>query len=505
MTRRDLLRAGAGASFGWALNAAWPLVNPVFTADPFSAGVASGDPLPDGMILWTKLIADPRKKQSWQSGSVAIYWTVASDALMRNVVAGGTAYATPDFDHALHIDVRGLAPNRWYWYQFSAPGFVSDIGRTKTAPATAIPQVNFALASCQNYEHGYYNAYRHLANEDLDFVLFLGDYIYENASCYCGVRRQPTTAAVTLADYRNRYALYRTDADLRRAHQMFPWIVTWDDHDVANNYAGLTPATGANKTFAQRRAAAYQAFYEWLPIRLPAPMTSASARIYRRLDFGPMMSMYVLDCRQYRSVQACGNWDQAPCAGMYDASRTMLGAAQEQWLTAEMAASNATWDVLASSIMLTKFDEYPGNGEIYNMDTWSGYEASRLRLLNSFAQTNTPNPVVVSGDSHASWACDLKLDFRNVNAPAVGTEFAGTSISSDGDGSDTPSDVAAQLLDNPQVKFYSGKRGYVRCAVTPDRFQADYRVVDRVTVPASFVSTKASYLADRGRPGAQRY
>jgi alkaline phosphatase D len=326
--RRRFL-AGAGAVAGLVLAGRTTVVatRPTFSADPFSLGVASGDPLPDGVVLWTRLAPDPLNGGGMPPAAVPVGWQVASDDQMRTVVRSGTALATPDLAHSVHVDVRGLEPGRRYWYGFTAGDAESPIGRTRTAPAPDAPlnRLRFAYASCQNWEQGYYTAYRHLAAEDLDLVVHLGDYIYESTApdrprSHNGPR--PTT----LEEYRARHALYKTDPDLRAAHAAFPWVVTWDDHEVVNDYAGeIDPRNSPPERFRARRAAAYQAYWEHLPLRPSSMPNGPGMQLYRRLTFGNLAEFSVLDTRQYRTDQPCGVGPQPRCAGALDEAATLTG------------------------------------------------------------------------------------------------------------------------------------------------------------------------------------
>ena len=507
MNRRTALQATAWLALGYPLRQlASPQASPRFTADPFSASVASGDPRRDGVVLWTRLMPDPSGQRDWQRSSVTVDWEVATDENMRRIVRRGREIATPNYGHSVHANVTGLAPNRWYWYRFKTGSAQSPIGRTKTAPAAATDRIRFAFASCQQYHAGYYTAYQNMVKEDLDAVVFLGDYIYEsNGATGTGPRKFTTPEPTTLEEYRARYALYRSDANLREAHRLFPWIITWDDHEVQNNYAGDFPENPQlpREDFLVRRAAAYQAHYEWLPLPKSVIPRGDSERLYRTLSFGPLARFIVLDGRQYRSNQACGDGTKAPCAEFLN-ERTMLGAPQEKWLDAELRASRSQWNIIANQVRMTVVDQTPGSGETYAMDQWAGYEAARKRITSSIKNSGMRNPVVVTGDIHSSWVGDLKVDYKDERAPIIGTEFVGTSISSGGDGSDSTPQAEAQLKENPQIKFYNNLRGYVTCEVTPKRFTSRFRVVEKVTIPDFPAFTRATFEIADGKPGAER-
>ena len=503
MNRRGLLRSAGLVALGYPLLRLSAIQSsPQFSSDPFAAGVASGDPTRSGVVLWTRLIPDANAERDWQRAAVEVDWEIASDEGMKRVVRRGRAMATPDYGHSVHVDATGLDANRWYWYQFRSGAASSPIGRTKTAPSSATDRIRFAFASCQNFQSGYYTAYQNMVREDIDAIVFLGDYIYETSGP--GARTIAIPESKTLDTYRARYAFYRSDANLREAHRLFPWIMTWDDHDVQDNYAGLVPKdTQSPEEFQKRRAAAYQSYYEWLPMPKAVVPTGADSRLYRSLSFGPLANFVVLDGRQYRDDQACGDGNKAPCAEFLS-ERSMLGTAQEQWLDRELRASRSQWNILANQVRMTVVDQAAGSNEIYNMDAWSGYETARKRIVSSLENSRVRNPVVLTGDIHSNWVCDLKVDYRKEGSPTVATELIGTSISSGGDGSDTAANVTATLAENPQVKFYNSQRGYVRCEVTSKSLTTDYRVVEKVSVPESTISTRASFIVENGKPGAHK-
>jgi alkaline phosphatase D len=507
--RRDFI-IGAGLFTGLAVTTQWSpaIAKPRFSGYPFSLGVASGDPLPDGVVLWTRLAPDPLNGGGMPPENVVVRWELALDENMRKVVQKGKALAIPDLAHSVHVDVRGLNPDRWYWYQFRVGDEVSPIGRTRTAPSFRRPtkQLNFAFVSCQDWQNGYYTAYQHLAEEDLDLVVHLGDYIYEYGPQTDKPRQHNSPEIVTLADYRNRHALYKTDANLQATHAAFPWIVTWDDHEVENNYANLIPEENqSQEAFLVRRANAYQAYYEHMPLRQSSLPNGPNMQLYRRLTFGNLAEFHVLDTRQYRTDQPCNDGLKPRCAAAFDVNATLTGTEQEQWLFQGLDQSRSRWNVIAQQIMMAQydFDARPEVG-LFNMDQWDGYVAARNRLLNFLQQRQPSNPVVISGDIHSSWVHDLKADFDNPASVTVGTEFVGTSISSDFPTAFIAPTQAA-LSDNPHTKFFDGAyRGYVRCHLTPERWQSDYRAVSTITSPNATISTLASFVVENSQPGAQK-
>jgi alkaline phosphatase D len=517
MNRRDFL-TGAGALAGlWIAGQRLSLgAAPVLSADPFTLGVASGDPLPDGVVLWTRLAPVPLKGGGMPPEPYPVEWEVAEDETMRKVVKRGTALATPALAHSVHVELRGLQPARWYWYQFRLGDYTSPVGRTRTAPASSarLERLSFAFASCSNWQHGYFAAYGAMAREDLDLVVHLGDYIYEYGPEGGGPRQHTDGAVVsTLQSYRNRYALYKTDRSLQAAHASFPWIVTWDDHEVENNYAGTVREAGAAPSgdFLARRANAYQAYYEHMPLRLSSLPSGPNMQLYRRLTFGDLAELSMLDTRQYRTDQPCGDSIKPRCAEALSESQTMTGPEQEKWLLRGLERSRARWNVIGQQTMLAQYDFHPlPNDELFSMDQWDGYVAARNRLLGFMRLRKPSNPVVLSGDIHSSWVHDLKADFADPASATVGTEFVGTSISSWFPVQYIPY-VQAALPGNPHTNFFDGvHRGYVRCTVTRDQWHTDFRTVPTapqtgsVTVQEASATTLASFVVTSGRPGAER-
>lgn len=478
-----------------------------FAGTPFTLGVASGDPTDDGVVLWTRLAPDPLHDGGMPNADVPVRWELAEDEGFARVVQRGTVVASPAWAHSVHVEVNGLRAGRWYWYRFFAGADVSPVGRTRTMPARheAVARMRFAFASCQHYETGFYVAYRHMVQEDLDFVAHLGDYIYEGNSALLGrVRSHAATEPTTLREYRTRYALYKSDPDLQAAHAAFPWIVTWDDHEVQNNYAGSISA-GRQRidAFLLRRAAAYRAYYEHQPLRRSSMPRGPDALLYRTLAFGSLAKIHMLDTRQYRSDQACGDGRKEPCAEWGLESRGLLGSVQEKWLQQGLASSKTSWNVLGQQVMLAKFEQQPGPGEAYPMDMWSGYPAAHDRLTRFLDERQLRNVVVLTGDIHSSWANDILRDFRDDRSPVVATEYVGTSISSAGDGMDQWPAFAALAPGNPWIKYHNARRGYVRCEVTPNVWRSDYRLLPRVSTPDAPIATAASFATQRDRPGVE--
>jgi alkaline phosphatase D len=433
---------------------------------------------------------------------------VAEDEQMSHIVRKGTTTATPDWAHSVHVEVENLRPDRWYFYRFHAGDEVSPVGRARTFPRVEdqSARLRFAFASCQHYEQGLYTAYEHMAQEDLDLVAHLGDYIYEGAATQNNsVRKHNSKEVETLDEYRNRYGLYKSDPLLQAAHQMCPWAVTWDDHEFDNNCAGSISELPnvSPEDFLKRRAAAYQAYYEHMPLRRSTLPQGPDMRLYRKLAFGNLAELYVLDTRQYRTDQPCGDRNQPQCEEALDPKGTLLGEEQEKWLMDQFAASRAKWNVLAQQVMMARVDRFPGEAVGYAMDQWPGYEMNRRRLLRAFHDRRVSNPVVIAGDIHTNWANDLIADFDDLESRVVGSEFVGTSIASGGNGVDAPARLAELLAENPFVKLHNAQRGYVRCEVTPTQWRTDYRVVEYVNRPGSPITTRASFVVEDGKPGLQ--
>jgi alkaline phosphatase D len=521
--RKFMAAASAGAIalvFGRGPYTTTTSVRDTFVDYPFQLGVASGDPLPDGVVLWTRLAPLPLADDGaggMPDRRVAVRWEVADDENFRRVVREGTTFAYPELAHSVHVEVSGLQPARWYYYRFSAGSEVSPVGRTRTAPSPgSVPdRFRFAFASCQAYPDGYYTAYEHMVREDLDLVVHLGDYIYEYGIPPNGGFRNHDdilpdyliTEPVTLDRYRLQYGVYKSDPHLRAAHAAFPWVVTSDDHEVENNHAGLVPEASSQtplpEEFLVRRANAYRAYYEHMPLRLSSMPTGPDMPLYRHLTFGALADFHVLDTRQYRDDQAAGDGTDPPNPESLDPARTLTGDAQEAWLLDGLAASTATWNVIAQQVFMAQRDSAAGDGLLFSMDTWDGYAASRDRILGPIAEGGIANPVVLTGDVHANYANNLKSDFADPSSPTIGVEFVGTSIASGQDGADSSETGDRILAENPHIRFFNGQRGYVSCTVTPELWRSDYRVVPYVTQPGAEITTRASFVTEAGNPGLQ--
>jgi len=492
--------------------------------NPFRLGVASGAPRPASVVLWTRLVANPVDPAPFAEKTLAVRWEIAEDDAFRRIAAKGTAPALQELGHSVHVEVDGLKPDRWYWYRFFFNDAASAVGRTRTAPPPgALPaQLRFAFASCQHWEFGEYGAHRHIAAADPDLVAFLGDYIYEwgpySLQHPADGARNREIESITLEEYRMRYGQYRSDPHLQSAHQAAPWIVTWDDHEVANDYANDRDERRATD-FLARRAAAYQAFYEHMPIRLGTLPEGrhrfAHMRVYDRYDWGRLARFHVLDNRQYRDYQACqpansgGSFSvTAACAERTLPERSLLGREQEAWLAEGLVGSKARWNILAQQTLMAQSTQIPvhneGEGRFWN-DGWDGYPASRDRLFDDILKHKPANPIVISGDVHSFYANELKRNFYRPASdenPVIATEFVGASVTS----SSGPQERTLQRVAmNPHMKYgRSDRRGFVMMEVTPSRTVARFQALDNVHDAAAGMSTVASFQVEDGKPGPQR-
>ncbi|MFH9228855.1 alkaline phosphatase D family protein [Streptomyces lydicus] len=520
--RRFLTATGAAAALAFATNL--PGAGAAYAAEvdarkitenPFTLGVASGDPQPGSVVLWTRLAPRPYEPSGggMPHARVTVRWEVAYDEHFTRLAGRGRAEAHPEFNHSVHIEPTGLAPDRVYYYRFRAGSWISPVGRTRTAPARSaqLSELKLAAVSCQAYHDGYFTAYRHLAQEDLDVVFHLGDYLYEYPVGTHGGARGYTDRTlpalfnretVTLEDYRLRYALYKSDPDLQAAHAAHPFIVTWDDHEVENNYASdisedaLPPAE-----FLIRRAAAYRAYWENQPLRRPQRPDGPDARLYRRLQYGRLAQFDILDTRQYRSDQAYGDGWHTPGPESEDPRRTLTGATQERWLIDGWRQSTARWNVLPQQVTFAERRNATGPGHQVSMDAWDGYPASRERVLAGAEAAGVDNLVVLTGDVHVHYAFDIKRDFTDPGSRTAGVEFVTTSISSGKNGADRPANWETYLAANPHMKFYNGRRGYLTVTLDEATARGDYRTVSAVTTPGAPVRTAASFVTEAGDPG----
>jgi alkaline phosphatase D len=511
-SRRSFLTGGALLGGALAVGVALPrhataAGAPPLPGDPFPLGVASGDPSTNGVVLWTRLALDPLADDGLggvPGAGYGVTWQVAADPRFRRVVRTGRVRTDAASAHSVHVEVEGLQPGREYWYRFRTGGHVSPAARTLTAPSrrAAGGALRLAVASCAQWEAGYFTAYRRMAEDAPDLVVHVGDYLYENASpASGGVRHVAGPETVALADYRRRHAQYKTDVDLQAAHAVAPWVVVPDDHEVDDNWADEVPST-PQPDFLARRAAAFQAYYEHMPLRRTSVPRGIDIQLYRRVQWGSLATFHMLDTRQYRSDQACGDGTRIDCAARLDPTRSITGPEQEAWLLDGLAASETTWDVLGQQVFFSERDFTAGTVERFSMDAWDGYVASRERILAGAAASGTA-PVVLTGDVHRHYASDLKADFADPASPTVGVELVTTSVTSGGNGSDRTAATDVQLAENPHLRFASTQRGYVRALLTPAALQVDFRVLPYVDQPGAPATTRQSFVVDATTPGLQ--
>jgi alkaline phosphatase D len=517
VNRRTLIR-GAGAtallttSGGLFASQVWGA--PVFAAYPFALGVASGDPAPDGFVIWTKIAPKPLERGGGMpKRPVEVEWAVASDTRMRQIAQKGKTIAHPELGHAVHVEVGGLEPARDYFYRFTIGAERSRIGRTRTLPPIGAPvaQIRFGLAGCQKYEDGFFTAWRRIAEERLDFVFHYGDYIYEYRTVRPGERNLPVVRTMpgepdeiyTLDDYRHRYGVYQSDPDLQTAQASAPFVMSYDDHEVDNNWAGdISEENTPPELFLLRRAAAFQAWYEHMPVRKAQMPRGPDILAYRRFAVGNLLAMNVLDTRLYRSDQPCGDGIKPNCAEALEPNRTMLGETQERWLYDRFKGAKARWTVLAQQVIMMRNDRDPDPNVLGpHMDKWDGAVAARDRLFNALEEAKVGNLVSLAGDIHQNWAGELKRNFADEKSATLGVEFVATSVTSNGDGFDINDNFRALIAQQPYAKFFNSQRGYVRHTVTPDRWQADFQVLDKVTVRDGRMSTRKSFVVESGKSG----
>ena len=512
--------AGTAAGAWWLPRSV--LGAPRWDNNPFALGGASGSPTPNAVVLWTRLLqpeGDGLSRMGTQT--IAVRWELAHDEGFTRIVQSGQSLATPALGHSVHVEVAGLQSDRWYHYRFMVGDAVSATGRTRTfpAPGAKVSKLRMAYASCQHWEHGYYSAYRHMRDEQLDAVMFLGDYIYEYGGSSKAVRPAPARNAITLDDYRSFYALYKSDPDLQAMHAACPWLMTWDDHEVHNDYAGLQAGVFGPEVinFAERRAAAYQAYYEHMPLRssvltraLAGLAQGSELRLYGAVPYGKLATLYLLDNRQYRAPQVCtkdgargsSTVNPAHCPEWRNPQRTLLGQAQEQWLDTAFAKNGARWNVLGQQTVFGQRDFQSGRGQTLSNDGWDGYSAARTRVTDSMQRHHLANPVLLGGDVHANWVGHVKADYARASSATLGVEFCGTSITSHG-GSNAR--IAEQLERNPHfVLADRERRGYGVVEFTHQQLTTTLRVVDDVVQPDSGFSTLAQFVVEAGQPRLQR-
>lgn len=515
LTRRRLLFQAsvmAGAALSPAA-LAQPLTGRTNPDDPFTLGVASGEPAPDGMVIWTRLAPRPLDPDGGMAPrSVPVRWEVAEDPGFRIIAARGQTLAGPAAGHSVHVEVEGLRPGREYWYRFMTRAGASPVGRTLTTPPPGADadHLKIAFGSCQKYEAGFYAAYRHMAEENPDLVLFLGDYIYEKGpNPKNAVRLHQNPEPFDIAGYRGRYATYKADPLLRRGHAAAPWMVIWDDHEVDNDYAadrserGNTEFPDGVQGFLSRRAAAYQAYYEHMPLRRRSKPVGPDMLLYRTLDWGRLAQFQFLDDRQYRaSDRPCltpgQTGKEAPdCDARRAPARSILGETQERWLLDQLSASRATWNLLAQQTLFAPLalkDVTTDAPALWNLDGWDGAPATRDRITARWRDARVSNPVVLGGDIHTFAAADVR---DGEGGPVVAPSFVGGSITSLGAQSTSYMRYRAA---NPDLKLYNAQvRGYGVVEIGRRRTDVTFRALADALREDSPISSLITYAVEDGR------
>lgn len=515
MFNRRLFIAGAAA--GGLAAPALLRAQTVFRDYPFSLGVASGDPASDGFVIWTKLAPNPLEPRGGMPrDTMAVTWEVASDSGFTKDVQKGEVLARPELGHAVHIEVGGLLPDRPYFYRFTAGGERSLRGTARTLPlaGASVASAKFGVCGCQHYEDGFFGAYRHLAREDLNFVYHYGDFIYEYSMDYvfpgglpaAPVRRSGIRGLTDLTDFRFAYAQQLSDMDLQAARSRHPFLASYDDHEVDNNWVADNDDWTRDpndkrepvspELFLLRRHAAMQAWYEHMPVRRALLPRNGAVGLNREIKLGNLAALQLLDTRLFRTNQPCGDGFKPACPDVEDRNAQVLGAEQEAWLARNMAGG-AVWQALAQQITMMSLDRRRRPEEptkIMNMDSWAGYEVARQRVLSRMA--GRQNNIVLTGDEHQNFCGDLVQRDR-----IVGSEFVSTSISSGGNGQDARPGTDQWLKYNPELKFANDQRGYMVCEVTPDAWQTHYMVLDQVTVADPKLSRRMTAVATRDKAG----
>ena len=511
LSRRALMQRAwqAAAALAVKPSTTWAAPTPVFINDPFQLGVASGDPVADGFVIWTRLAPEPFNPESLPAAPIEVAWEVAVDEAVKKIVARGSQMALPHMGHSVHVDVRGLEPARPYFYRFRCGPAVSRVGRAMTLPTPRAPagRLRFAFSSCSHLEQGYFTAYRDIAAQDIAFMIHLGDYIYES-SWGTTVRHHPGPDPQTLDEYRAYHAAYKLDPDLQAAHASVPWFFTWDDHELANDYSKerseLTPDPRA---FYQRKVAAYRAYYENMPLRPYSRFAHDEMRIYQRAWYGDLLELNIPDLRQYRDEIACMTperqggrvVDVAACPEVLAPTRTMLGRQQESWLRNGFGRSGCTWNVLANALMFTDFDQIIGPAVGTYTDSWGGYQAARRQILDLIKTREIRNVIGLAGDIHGFFVSSVLDDPRAPGSPPLMSEFTSTSITSE---SFNTALFQSLLPENPHIGFFDDTvRGYVLCDVNHQTWRSDLRVVDSVRVRNGAVRTLKSFVVESGKAG----
>jgi alkaline phosphatase D len=500
------LVACSGGSNGAGGGSPTPTAPPL-PGDPFTLGVASGDPTSEAVVLWTRLAPDPLVTGGGMPEvDIPVRWEVATSDGFGDVVVDGTATAALSDGHSVHVDAQGLEPGREYWYRFMVDDHASPVGRAVTMPAAGEAPDGFVMGhvSCARWGEGYFAAYRDLAEADCDLVVCCGDYIYERDPDATDRVRDGQITAITIDDYRYLYALHRTDDDLRAAHAAAPWLAVWDDHEASNNYIGRTPDLGSEsrtpQAFLERRAAAYKAWWEHMPVRFDPP-TGPDLAIHHHVDVGALARIHLIDTRQYRTPLDCPDSVSSigrRCDTSFAEGTSVLGSEQEAWLAESLSGGeDRVWDVVANQIVLHQWRFGPGDDTIWNLDQWDGYPTARARVLDDLAGS-VGDVVVLTGDVHSSWVSDLKADFDRPSSERIGTEFVAPGVTSSGEELEPVALVVQR--NSPHVKYAEARhRGWLRHELGPDRWTTEFRHADDHRRPDTQVRVASTWELAPGR------
>ncbi len=515
ISRRAFLAASAGTIGGLALGACGvdeprqtsaagttsrPTLPPLkLSADPFTLGVASGDPLASNVVLWTRLAPAPTTGglAGMPDAPVDVTWQVATDEAFTSVVTSGTARTESGAAHSVHVDAGGLAPSTDYYYRFTAGGFTSPVGRTRTfAGGDSVPDhLRVGVVTCQDFGTGYYAAYRHLLDEDLHLVVHLGDYIYEHDLPIVRSLTPPGTPT-DLDGFRSRYAAYKADADLRAAHARYPFLVMWDDHEVTNNYAGNTGTFGQTADdMREMRAAAYRAWWEHMPVRV-APPTDADVDIYRSVKIGGLARISLLDERQYADVPPCRDSavsDTGDCPARAGNDREYLGPKQQSWFAQTVAPKDVVWDLVGNPTVVAGVNAGTLAAPAYYLETWDGYPQARRRFIESL-RTAGGQPVVLTGDYHAGMVADIHETPGDTSTAVVTTELMTPAVTS------VPFPLPRET--NPHIHYATERHGYLTLDVEPTQITATFRLLDDIAKPDTAITTGATWRIAKGAASA---
>lgn len=515
LQRRRFLSAMAMGAAAATVASPWKgsafAATPRFVNDPFSLGVASGDPTADGFVLWTRLAPNPYDADQGITDLVEVVVEVAEDLAFTKIVRRQTEIARPDLNHSIHAEIYGLRPQHPYFYRFRVGLITSPIGRATTAPLLGanLDKFKFAWHSCAHYEQGFYTAYADMAAQNPDLILSLGDYIYES-SWGPQVRRMPVNEAWSLADYRLIHSVAKTDKDLQAAHAVCPWVFIWDDHEVANDYQGdvgkvMQGFTAAD--FPSRKKNAYQAFFENLPLRRRSMLDAANRmRIYGQVNYGNLVEFNLLDTRQYRARAACaseGRYEaqmvsRNTCAELQDANRTILGTAQERFFSDNMMRGTTKWSVLVQPTLFGTLNQKDNNGDpaAYN-DGWGAFEPARQKLIENIRRRkDKASCVVIGGDVHAFFAGEVKMDYQNPTSESVAVEFVGGSITSK---SFNYERFSAIVQESPHFKFFDDRtNGYGLGEISANQMDIKLRHTPSTWRRDAGFSNIKHYVVERG-------